>query len=100
MHVPGAVRPALISEWIDSGVQPCFRVRTRTGRHVDVTGHHPFLTVGGWTPLLDLNMRLGEGTGALLALSILDAAARLLDEMATFDEDGVAGSDDAATGLD
>lgn len=52
----GHVRPALISEWIDSGVQPCFRVRTRTGRKVDVTGHHPFRTVGGWMPLHDLKV--------------------------------------------
>jgi replicative DNA helicase len=54
----GAVRATPISEWIDSGEQPCFRVRTRTGRQVDVTGHHPFLTVHGWTPLHDL--RVGD----------------------------------------
>lgn len=61
-HVPvvmglsncGRVRSAEISAWIDSGVKPCFRVRTCTGRVVEVTGHHPFLTVQGWTPLHDL----------------------------------------------
>ena len=47
----GAVRAAQVGDWIDSGVKPCFRVRTCTGRTVDVTGHHPFLTVHGWTPL-------------------------------------------------
>ncbi|HEX2173133.1 MAG TPA: nicotinate-nucleotide--dimethylbenzimidazole phosphoribosyltransferase, partial [Dehalococcoidia bacterium] len=41
------------------------------------------------TPLLNLNLRLGEGTGAALALPLVEAAARLLDEMATFDEAGV-----------
>ncbi len=50
----GQVRATAVSDWIDSGVQPCFRVRTRTGRMVEVTGHHPFLTVHGWTPLHDL----------------------------------------------
>ena len=43
-----------VGAWVDSGVQPCFRVRTCTGRSVEVTGHHPFLTVHGWTPLHDL----------------------------------------------
>jgi len=42
-------------------------------------------------PLLDLRMRLGEGTGALLAVPLLRAAAATLAEMATFDEAGVSG---------
>jgi nicotinate-nucleotide--dimethylbenzimidazole phosphoribosyltransferase len=41
------------------------------------------------TPLLDLNMRLGEGTGAALAFYLIEASARLLREMATFGEAGV-----------
>lgn len=43
----------------------------------------------GERPLLDLSMRLGEGTGAALAMNIVDAAAKLLGEMATFAEAGV-----------
>ena len=49
-----SVQPKPIGAWVDSGIKPCFRVRTRMGRTVDVTGHHPFLTVHGWTPLHDL----------------------------------------------
>ncbi|MEY2420902.1 MAG: nicotinate-nucleotide--dimethylbenzimidazole phosphoribosyltransferase [Acidimicrobiaceae bacterium] len=40
-------------------------------------------------PVLDLGMRLGEGSGACLALPVLEASARLLAEMATFDSAGV-----------
>lgn len=43
----------------------------------------------GLEPILDLGMRLGEGTGACLALPVLTAAARVLSEMATFDAAGV-----------
>jgi replicative DNA helicase len=50
----GAVKPNQISEWVDSGVKPCFKVTTRSGRSVEVTGHHPFLTVRGWQPLHDM----------------------------------------------
>src|SRR5258707_121861 len=52
----GMIRPAEIGAWIDSGIKPCFRVRTLLGREVEVTGHHPFLTVQGWTPLHDLKV--------------------------------------------
>ncbi len=44
----------------------------------------------GLDPLLDLGLRLGEGTGACLALPLVEAAARVLREMATFDAAGVA----------
>jgi nicotinate-nucleotide--dimethylbenzimidazole phosphoribosyltransferase len=44
----------------------------------------------GLRPLLDLDLRLGEGTGALLAVPLVRAAARVLHEVATFDSAGVA----------
>ena len=43
----------------------------------------------GLEPVLDLGLRLGEGTGACLALAVVEAAARVLGEMATFDAAGV-----------
>ena len=43
----------------------------------------------GLVPLLDLGMRLGEGSGAVLAIPLVQCAARVLDEMATFDAAGV-----------
>lgn len=45
------------------------------------------------SPVLDLDLRLGEGTGACLALPIVEASARILGEMATFDSAGVTHKD-------
>ncbi|GAC1339585.1 MAG: hypothetical protein NVSMB29_07140 [Candidatus Dormibacteria bacterium] len=52
-------------------------------------GHTIALDRLGLRPLLDLDLRLGEGTGAVLALPIVEAAVRILNEMATFGEAGV-----------
>jgi nicotinate-nucleotide--dimethylbenzimidazole phosphoribosyltransferase len=52
-------------------------------------GHRIALAHLGLEPLLELGMRLGEGTGALLALPVLQAAAQALQDVATFDEAGV-----------
>jgi len=54
-------------------------------------GHRVILRHLGLRPLLDLGMRLGEGTGACLGIFLCEAACRLLDEMATFGEAGVSG---------
>ncbi|MDD5093051.1 MAG: nicotinate-nucleotide--dimethylbenzimidazole phosphoribosyltransferase [Dehalococcoidia bacterium] len=58
--------------------------------HLSVeSGHRVLLDHMGLKPVLDFDMRLGEGTGAALAMNIVEASARILDEMATFDEAGV-----------
>jgi nicotinate-nucleotide--dimethylbenzimidazole phosphoribosyltransferase len=55
-------------------------------------GHGVALDALGARPLLELDLRLGEGTGAALAIPLLRAAARVLCEMATFHEAGVSGA--------
>jgi nicotinate-nucleotide--dimethylbenzimidazole phosphoribosyltransferase len=54
-------------------------------------GHRVLLDYMGLTPILNLGMRLGEGTGAALAAQILRTAARTHAGMATFGEAGVDG---------
>ncbi len=48
----------------------------------------------GLRPVLDLDMRLGEGTGAALAMEIMDAACAVMSGMATFEEAGVSDRED------
>ncbi len=52
-------------------------------------GHRLFFEKIGHRPLLDLDMRLGEGTGAALAMGIIEGGVKILNEMATFAEAGV-----------
>jgi nicotinate-nucleotide--dimethylbenzimidazole phosphoribosyltransferase len=52
-------------------------------------GHAPILRMLGQEPLLDLGMRLGEGTGAALAIKLIQAAVSAFTEMATFTDAGV-----------
>jgi nicotinate-nucleotide--dimethylbenzimidazole phosphoribosyltransferase len=58
-------------------------------RSVEI-GHRAMLEYLRLDPLLDLDLRLGEGTGAALGISVCVAACKILDEMATFGEAGVA----------
>lgn len=52
-------------------------------------GHKIMLDKMGLRPILDLDLRLGEGTGATLAMLIIEAGLKIYREMATFDEAGV-----------
>jgi nicotinate-nucleotide--dimethylbenzimidazole phosphoribosyltransferase len=59
------------------------------GHRSSEPGASAVLAALGLRPVLDLGLRLGEGSGACLALGVLEAAARVLGEMATFDSAGV-----------
>jgi nicotinate-nucleotide--dimethylbenzimidazole phosphoribosyltransferase len=61
------------------------------GHRSEEPGHDSMLEHLGLTPILDLGMRLGEGTGGALAMSIIDGAVRMFRDVATFDEAGVPG---------
>jgi nicotinate-nucleotide--dimethylbenzimidazole phosphoribosyltransferase len=52
-------------------------------------GHRAVLKAIGQRPLLDLDLRLGEGTGAVLAMSLVESALAIVREMATFSSAGV-----------
>jgi nicotinate-nucleotide--dimethylbenzimidazole phosphoribosyltransferase len=52
-------------------------------------GHRVMLDAMGLTPILDLGLRLGEGTGAALAMLVIEAGLKIYNEMATFEEAGV-----------
>ena len=55
-------------------------------------GHRAMIELLDLRPILDLEMRLGEGTGSALAMNIVEAAVRVLTEVKTFDEAGVSGA--------
>jgi nicotinate-nucleotide--dimethylbenzimidazole phosphoribosyltransferase len=55
-------------------------------------GHRHLLRFIGIKPILNLGMRLGEGTGAVLAMPVIESACRLFSEMATFSSAGVSGA--------
>jgi len=73
---------------------PTLRPYLIAGHRSQEPGHDIALAHLGLAPLLDLGLRLGEGTGAVLAFYLVEAAARILNEMATFAEAGVSGRAD------
>ncbi|MFO7632639.1 MAG: nicotinate-nucleotide--dimethylbenzimidazole phosphoribosyltransferase [Caldilinea sp.] len=74
------------------GLCPAARAFIIPGHQSQEPGHRALLDHMDLRPLANLDMRLGEGTGALLALPLLDAALATLNEMATFDDAGVSRS--------
>jgi len=71
------------------GIEPKCRDYMIAG-HVGIEpGHGIILEHLGLKPLLNLDLRLGEGTGAALAIGIIEAAVKILNEMATFESAGV-----------
>lgn len=74
---------------IACGLQPrCVQYMIASHRSVE-RGHRLVLEKLGLEPLFDLDLRLGEGTGACLGMSLVQAAVKVLTEMATFSEAGV-----------
>ena len=55
-------------------------------------GHRFMLERIGAQPILDLQFRLGEGTGAALAMTLIEAGVKIMKEMATFEQAGVSKS--------
>lgn len=80
--VAAALAPGAVGHWF-------------AGHRSAEPGHAVALAELGLRPLVDLDLRLGEGTGALLALPLLEAAGATLREMATFDAAGVTRKDQA-----
>jgi nicotinate-nucleotide--dimethylbenzimidazole phosphoribosyltransferase len=70
-------------------LQPAVLQRCVFAHCSDETGHRLMLQQLGASPLLDLELRLGEGSGAALAWPLLVSACKLLDEMASFESAGV-----------
>lgn len=80
---------ALVASKIEPAVLPYLLGSHRSAE----PGHRVVLDALGVRPLFDFAMRLGEGSGAALALPIIQGAVRVLREMATFAEAGVANAD-------
>jgi nicotinate-nucleotide--dimethylbenzimidazole phosphoribosyltransferase len=80
---------ALAGTLIARGVAPEVIDHVVAGHRSVEPGASVALAHLGLHPLLDLDLRLGEGTGACLAVPLVQAAARVLGEMATFDAAGV-----------
>ncbi|WP_246448575.1 nicotinate-nucleotide--dimethylbenzimidazole phosphoribosyltransferase [Roseateles oligotrophus] len=75
---------------VASRLQPAVLERCVFAHRSQEQGHALMLQAcGGATPLLDLGLRLGEGSGAALAWPLLDSACRILHEMASFASAGV-----------
>jgi nicotinate-nucleotide--dimethylbenzimidazole phosphoribosyltransferase len=81
---------ALAAVRIEPAVRPALFFAHRSAE----AGHRVALAALDGSPLLDLEMRLGEGTGSALAFPILKAAASVLREMATFSQAGVSDKPD------
>lgn len=71
------------------GLQPATRDYLIASHRSVERGHQVLLDHLGLKPLLDLDLRLGEGTGACLGMSVIFAAIKIMTEMATFGEAGV-----------
>jgi nicotinate-nucleotide--dimethylbenzimidazole phosphoribosyltransferase len=89
-------RPVVVDGFISTaaamiavGLAPQVRSYLIPAHRSQERGHRIMLAWLGLEPLLDLDLRLGEGTGAAFGISLAEAACKILSEMATFSEAGV-----------
>lgn len=75
----------LVASRLDAGILECCVFSHRSKE----AGHGLMLDILGARPILDLELRLGEGSGAALTWPLIDSAVRLLAEMASFEAAGV-----------
>lgn len=87
MVVDGFISTAAAA--IAFAIEPKVRGYLFAGHQSEEPGHRVLLEYIGLKPILSLNMRLGEGTGAVLAMPIIESAMALYNEMATFSSAGV-----------
>jgi len=71
-------------------IQPDIRGYLISGHKSVEVAQEAAVSYMGLEPIIDLNMRLGEGTGAAITMNIIDSACRIMREMASFDDAGVA----------
>lgn len=93
-------KPVLVDGFISSAgaliactIEPFVRDYIICAHRSMEPGHRAMQEKLGCKPLLDLNLRLGEGTGAALAMNLVEAAVAILTEITTFEEAAVAGAD-------
>jgi nicotinate-nucleotide--dimethylbenzimidazole phosphoribosyltransferase len=93
-------RPVVVDGFISTaaamiavGLAPQVRAYLIAAHRSQERGHRIMLEWLGLEPLLDLDLRLGEGTGAALGIFLAEAACKILREMATFGEAGVSGKE-------
>ena len=91
-------RPVLVDGFISTaaaiaalGIEPAAERNLIYAHRSAEQGHRAMLEVLNARPILDLGMRLGEGTGALLAWPVVRAASAMLTDMASFESAGISG---------
>lgn len=85
--VDGFITTAAVA--VAAALQPGLLARCVFSHRSQETGHTRWLQLLGAAPLLDLELRLGEGSGAALAWPLLESACRVLADMASFESAGV-----------
>lgn len=83
-----ATAGALLAYKLAPSIQP-YLISSHRSKEI---GHRIMLNYLGLDPILDLDLRLGEGTGSALAINIIEAALKIFTEMATFESAGVSRS--------